>query len=120
LFDEEGLLPRSVTTPLVSRGRLFCPDSLLFALFEELLEKANPLLSESRSINAERSEKTMVDDLNENVEERKKKLGYEWIRSESTGISYLCPVGSIKDKKKATDKELKEVCVDESANPQND
>ncbi len=62
----------------------------------------------------------MADDLIENVEERKRRLGYEWIKSESTGISYLCPVGSIKDKKNATDEQLQKVCVDESKNPQND
>lgn len=62
----------------------------------------------------------MVDKLSKHVEERKRRLGYEWIQSESTGVSYLCPVGSIKDKRKATDKELKKVCVDESANPQNE
>ena len=62
----------------------------------------------------------MVDEVNDNLAERKKNLGYEWIKSEDTGNSYLCPVGSIKDKKNATDEELKAVCVDESANPQND
>jgi hypothetical protein len=56
----------------------------------------------------------------ENIAERKKKLGYEWIKSDKTGVSYLCPVGSIKDKSKATDQDLKKVCIDESMNPQND
>ena len=56
----------------------------------------------------------------ENIAERKKKLGYEWIKSDKTGVSYLCPVGSIKDKGKATDQDLKKVCIDESMNPQND
>jgi hypothetical protein len=56
----------------------------------------------------------------ENIEERKKKLGYEWIKSEKTGVSYLCPVGSIEDKRKASDEDLKKVCIDESMNPQND
>jgi hypothetical protein len=60
----------------------------------------------------------MVDD--QSIEERKKRLGYEWIKSDKTGTSYLCPVGSIKDKANATDEDLKKVCVDESANPQND
>jgi len=62
----------------------------------------------------------MVDHTNDDLEKRKQGLGYEWIKSEKTGNSYLCPVGSIKDKKNATDQELKDVCVDESANPQND
>ena len=48
------------------------------------------------------------------------KKGFEWIKSGKTGNSYLCPVGSIKDKKTATDEDLKKVCVDESNNPQND
>jgi hypothetical protein len=56
----------------------------------------------------------------ENIAERKKKLGFEWIKSKKTGVSYLCPTGSIKDKAKATDEDLKKVCVDESTNPQND
>ena len=48
------------------------------------------------------------------------KKGFEWIKSDKTGVSYLCPVGSIKDKSSATDEDLKKVCVDESQNPQND
>jgi hypothetical protein len=48
------------------------------------------------------------------------KRGFEWIKSDKTGVSYLCPVGSIQDKKNATDEDLKKVCVDESMNPQND
>jgi hypothetical protein len=48
------------------------------------------------------------------------KKGFEWIKSDKSGTSYLCPVGSIKDKSKATDEDLKKVCVDESQNPQND
>lgn len=68
----------------------------------------------------ERIKPIMVDKNKDSLEERKRGLGYEWIKSETTGNSYLCPVGSIKDKKNATDRELKEVCVDESANPQND
>ena len=62
----------------------------------------------------------MTDETNDNVQERKQGLGYEWIKSEATGNSYLCPVGSIKDKATATDEDLKAVCVDESNNPQND
>ena len=40
-------------------------------------------------------------------EEEKSKKGFEWIKSETTGISYLCPVGSIQDKTTATDEDLK-------------
>jgi len=56
----------------------------------------------------------------ENIAKRKSGLSYEWIKSEKSGVSYLCPVGSIKDKKKASDEDLKKVCIDESMNPQND
>lgn len=45
--------------------------------------------------------------------------GYEWIKAAS-GNSYLCPLGSIADKSKASEADLKKVCVDESASPQND
>lgn len=48
------------------------------------------------------------------------KKGFEWIRSNKSGTSYLCPIGSIKDKSSASDEELKSVCVDESKNPHND
>jgi hypothetical protein len=58
--------------------------------------------------------------MTDEAQEKKTKQGYEWIKSEKTGTSYLCPVGSIQDKKKATDEDLKKVCVDESMNPQND
>ena len=52
--------------------------------------------------------------------DEKSKQGFEWIKSKESGTSYLCPVGSIKDKEKATEQELKNACVDESTNPQND
>jgi hypothetical protein len=45
--------------------------------------------------------------------------GYEWIKSAS-GTSYLCPAGSIADKARVTEADLKKVCVDESGSPQND
>jgi hypothetical protein len=51
--------------------------------------------------------------------EKKARLGFEWIKSQESGISYLCPVGSI-DRKNATEAQLKQACVDESKNPQND
>lgn len=52
-------------------------------------------------------------------QELKSRQGYEWIKAAS-GNAYLCPIGSIADKKKATEADLKKVCVDESANPHND
>ena len=45
--------------------------------------------------------------------------GYEWIKAGS-GNSYLCPIGAITDKSKATEEQLKKVCVDESGSPHND
>ncbi len=53
-------------------------------------------------------------------QEQGKKQGFEWIKSTTTGTSYLCPVGATKDKDAATEEDLKKVCVDESKNPQND
>jgi len=50
---------------------------------------------------------------------KKYRKGFEWIRAES-GTSYLCPVGAITDKNKATEAQLRELCVDESQNPHND
>ena len=58
--------------------------------------------------------------MTDEVHESKSKSGFEWIKSKKTGTSYLCPLGSIKDKENATDEDLKKVCVDESNNPQND
>lgn len=52
--------------------------------------------------------------------DEKSKKGFEWIKSKESGTSYLCPVGSIKDKNTASEEDLKKVCVDESNNPQND
>lgn len=51
--------------------------------------------------------------------EMKSRQGYEWIKAAS-GNSYLCPIGSIADKKKATEADLKKICVDESGSPHND
>jgi len=51
-------------------------------------------------------------------QERKAGLNYQWIKSEESGRSYLCPAGSVK--KGASDEELRGQCVDESDNPQND
>ena len=51
--------------------------------------------------------------------EENKKQNFEWIKSNHTGTSYLCPVGSVPNREAATDEDLKKVCVDESDNPQN-
>ena len=50
--------------------------------------------------------------------ELKGRQGFEWIKAKS-GNTYLCPVGSIVDKTKAIEEDLRKVCVDESIN-QND
>jgi len=54
------------------------------------------------------------------VQELTTRQGYEWIKSKSSGISYLCPLGSIQNADKASEAELKKACVDESNSPQND
>jgi len=54
------------------------------------------------------------------VSKLKTRQGYEWIKSKASGVSYLCPAGSIRDKSKASEAQLKKACVDESKNPQND
>ena len=53
-------------------------------------------------------------------QERKAGLSYSWIKSKESGRSYLCPVGSVKDPGNASEEELRQHCVDESENPQND
>lgn len=58
--------------------------------------------------------------MSEDQEKTSGKKGFEWIKSDKSGVSYLCPVGSIKDKNAASEEDLKKVCVDESMNPQND
>lgn len=47
------------------------------------------------------------------------RAGFEWIKGKS-GTGYLCPLGSIADKAKVTEEQLRKVCVDESSNLQND
>lgn len=51
-------------------------------------------------------------------EEFKKELGVKWIKANS-GNTYLCPVDALDRLKKPTENELKLICVDESANPEN-
>ena len=52
--------------------------------------------------------------------ERKQSLGIEWIKSNESGRTYLCPAGSIANRSSASEQELRAACVDESDNPQND
>lgn len=49
----------------------------------------------------------------------KQDFGIKWIKSD-TGNTYLCPAGALKNFESMTDEQLKLVCVEESANPQND
>ena len=53
-------------------------------------------------------------------QKRKAGLSYTWIKSNSSGKSYLCPVGSVKEGKESSEEELRSNCVDESENPHND
>jgi hypothetical protein len=55
----------------------------------------------------------------EEAKARKANLGFRWIRSAS-GSTYLCPASQYSDLRHASDEVLKETCIDESLNPQND
>ena len=49
----------------------------------------------------------------------KKQLSVKWIKGES-GATYLCPVDALEKLKDPSEKDLRTICVEESANPQND
>ncbi len=49
----------------------------------------------------------------------KQDLGIKWIKTDS-GNTFLCPAGVLKNMESMTDEQLRMVCVEESANPQND
>ena len=49
----------------------------------------------------------------------KKQLSVKWIKAKS-GSTYLCPVDSLDRMDNPTEEQLKTICVEESANPQND
>ncbi len=49
----------------------------------------------------------------------KQKLSVKWIKAES-GTTYLCPVAALSRLENPTEEQLKIICVDESANPQNE
>ncbi len=55
----------------------------------------------------------------DDVIELKGRQGFEWFEGAS-GTSYLCPRGSIHDKARVTEEQLKRVCVEESSNLHND
>ena len=48
----------------------------------------------------------------------KQELSVQWIKGES-GNTYLCPVNALKRISNPTEDQLKTICVDESANPEN-
>ena len=52
------------------------------------------------------------------TEEFQKQLGVKWIKAKS-GNTYLCPVDALKRINDPKEDELKLICVDESANPEN-
>ena len=57
--------------------------------------------------------------MTENLNEFKKQLSVKWIKAKS-GATYLCPVSSLDRIEDANEDQLRMICVEESANPQND
>jgi hypothetical protein len=55
----------------------------------------------------------------ENVEQIKRTMGVEWIRSSESGNTYLCPTGFSRRQSEVNEDVLKRHCIDESSNPQN-
>ena len=53
------------------------------------------------------------------MNEFKRELSVKWIKAKS-GSTYLCPVDSLDRMDNPTEEQLKTICVEESANPQND
>jgi hypothetical protein len=54
----------------------------------------------------------------EKMNEYKKNLGREWIKSES-GDTWICPIGTLDGIEKPTEEQLRQFCVNESNNPEN-
>jgi hypothetical protein len=54
----------------------------------------------------------------EEMKEFKKELSVKWIKADS-GNTYLCPVDALGKIDQSNEEQLKMICVDESANPQN-
>jgi len=57
----------------------------------------------------------MVDGMNE----FKRELSVKWIKAKS-GSTYLCPVAALDRIDDSSEDQLRMICVEESANPQND
>ena len=49
----------------------------------------------------------------------KRELSVKWIKTDS-GSTYLCPVTALERLSSPSEDQLKLICVDESANPQNE
>jgi len=49
----------------------------------------------------------------------KKQLSVKWVKGQS-GNTYLCPVDALSKIKNPSEEDLRKICVEESANPQND
>ena len=49
----------------------------------------------------------------------KKELSVKWIKADS-GNTYLCPVDALERIDNPSEGQLRMICIDESANPQND
>jgi hypothetical protein len=49
----------------------------------------------------------------------KQELSVKWIKADS-GNTYLCPLAALQRLDNPTEDQLKMICVDESANPQNE
>jgi hypothetical protein len=56
----------------------------------------------------------------EEIKSRKANLGFVWTKAVDTGATFLCPANHSADVSSMSEDELRRLCVDESANPQND
>ena len=54
----------------------------------------------------------------ETMNTNKKNLGKRWIKSDS-GETWICPIDVAKNADSLSDDELRELCVNESENPEN-
>lgn len=52
------------------------------------------------------------------MKEFKAEIGVQWVKGES-GNTYLCPVKALEHLENPTESDLRQICVDESANPHN-
>ena len=57
--------------------------------------------------------------MSDETKEIQQRISLKWIKAGS-GNTYLCPVDALKRLDSPTEEQLKLICVDESANPQND